>query len=85
MKEAAPERNWVVEVEARIKRCDIAVVMVGQHTHRVLGVSKEVAMARRNGIPIVQIIGYKNSSPTPVPYAERLYSWNWENLKKIFS
>lgn len=85
MKEAAPERNWEREAEARIKRSDIVIVMVGKQTHRASGVLKEVAMARRNGVPIVQVIGYRDASPTAVPNAGRLYRWDWENLKKIFS
>ena len=85
MKEAAPERSWQREAEARIKRSDIVMVMVGRYTHRAPGVLKEVGMARRNGVPIVQIIGYRDSNPTPVPNAGRLYRWDWENLKKILS
>ena len=85
MKEAAPQSNWEREAEARIRRSDIVIVMVGRRTHRAPGVLKEVAMARRNSVPIVQIIGYKNSSPSAVPNAGRLYRWDWENLKKILS
>ena len=85
MKEAAPQRNWEREAEARIKRSDIVIVMVGRQTHRAPGVLKEVAMARRNDIPIVQINGYRNASPTQVPNVGRLYRWDWANLKKIFS
>ena len=85
MKEAAPQSNWEREAEARIRRSDIVIVMVGPRTHRAPGVMREVGMARRNSVPIVQIIGYKNSNPTKVANAGRLYRWDWENLKKIFS
>ena len=83
MKEAAPERNWKAEAEGRIKRCDVVIVMVGNQTHRAPGVLAEVEMARRNGIKIVQVIGYKDSSPKSVPRAGTLYCWNWKNLKNI--
>ncbi len=83
MKEAAPQRNWEDEAESRIKRSDLVMVMVGPTTHKAPGVLKEVEMARRNDIPIVQIIGYKDGNYTAVPNAGRLYSWNWENLKKL--
>ena len=85
MKEAAPQRDWKAEAEARIKRSDVVIVMVGTNTHKAPGVLAEVAMARRNDIPIVQVIGYKDASPTAVPNAGRLYRWNWENLKKILA
>ncbi|MCB1307412.1 MAG: TIR domain-containing protein [Leptospiraceae bacterium] len=83
MKEAAPEKNWEVEAENRIKRSHKVLVMVGPYTHRASGVLKEVAMARKHNIPIFQVIGYRDSSPTPVPNAGRLYRWNWENLKNL--
>ena len=83
MKEAAPQRNWEDEAESRIKRSDLVVVMVGPKTHKAPGVLKEVEMARRNNIRIVQVIGYKGGNYTAVPNSGQLYSWNWDNLKKL--
>ncbi len=84
MKEAAPQTNWVAEARARISRSDMVIVMVGTKTYKAPGVLKEVSMARILKKPIYQIIGYKNGNYTPVPGAGRLYSWNWDNLKKLF-
>jgi len=83
MKEAAPLEDWKTVAEARIKRADVVIVMVGKYTYRAPGVLAEVDMARRNGIKIVQFIAYKNTSPTRVPNAGTLYRWDWENLKKV--
>ncbi len=83
MKEAAPRRNWEQEAEARIRRCDVVVVLVGPKTHKAPGVLKEVAITRRLGKPIVQIIGYKDASPTPVPDAGRLLRWTWDNMTSV--
>lgn len=85
MKEAAPEKNWKDEAEARIKRSDVVVVLVGAKSHKASGVLKEVAIARRLEKPIVQIIGYKNASPTAVPGAGRLLKWTWENMTNVLS
>jgi len=85
MKEAAPQRNWEQFAEDRIKKVDLVIVMVGPETHSAPGVLKEVGMARRNNIPIVQLIGYKDGNYTPVPDAGRLYSWNWDNLKNLLA
>ena len=89
MKEAAPERNWELEAESRIKRSDVVVVLVGEKTHKAPGVVKEVAIARRLKKPIVQIIlqiiGYKNSSPIAVPGAGRLLKWTWANMTSVLS
>jgi hypothetical protein len=85
LKEAAPEPDWPKKARAAIKRSELVLVMVGSHTHRAQGVLKEVAMAREEGVPIVQIIGYKDGNYTAVPNAGRLYSWNWDNLKRLLS
>ena len=83
MKEAAPERSWEDEAERRIKRVEVVLVMVGRETYKAHGVLKEVGLARKHDKKIVQIIGYKDGYYKPVPGAGRLYSWSWENLKKI--
>lgn len=83
LKEAAPERDWPTKARAAIKRAELVLVIVGPHTHRAQGVLKEVAMAREEDIPIVQVIGYRDGNYTPVPNAGRLYAWNWDNLKRL--
>jgi len=83
MKEAKAERDWEDDAEMRIKRADKVLVMVGSKTHKAPGVLKEVKMARDNEKPIFQVIGYKDGDYKPVPDAGRLYSWNWDNLKKL--
>jgi hypothetical protein len=85
MKEAALQQNWEAEAEARIRRSDVVVVLVGAKTHKAPGVLKEVAIARRLKKPIVQIIGYKDSNPTPVPDAGRLLRWTWPNMTSVLS
>lgn len=85
MKEEAPQRNWEDEARARIKRSDVVIVMVGPKTHKASGVLNEVGIAREEGIPIFQIIGYKDGDYEPVPSAGRLYRWDWDNLKKLLS
>jgi hypothetical protein len=34
---------------------------------------------------IIQLIGYKDGNYTRVEGAGTLYSWNWENLKKLLA
>ncbi len=83
MKEAAPQRNWEQEAESRITRSDVVVVLVGPNTYKAPGVLKEVEITRRVGKPIVQIIGYKDKSPTRVPNAGRLLKWTWLNMTSV--
>jgi len=83
LKEAAPMKTWEDKARVAIKRSDIVLVMVGSNTHKAPGVLKEVAMAREESVPIVQIIGYRDGNYTAVPNAGRLYAWDRENLKKL--
>lgn len=83
LKEAAPLKTWEDKARAAIRRSDIVLVMVGPQTYKAPGVLKEIRMAREEGIPIVQVIGYKEGNYTPVPDGGRLYAWNWDNLKKL--
>lgn len=82
LKEEAPENEWEERARRAIRRSDLVIVMVGSSTYRAPGVLKEVRMAIEEDVPIIQIIGYRDINPSPVPNAGRLLRWNWENLKR---
>lgn len=75
--------DWVADAEKRIKRSDVVLVMVGSKSHSAQGVLKEVELGRKHSKKIVQVIGYKDADPKPVPNAGRLYRWSWDNMKSI--
>ena len=83
MEDFEPGVVWEVRTERQIENSDLVLVMVGPETHKAPGVLEEVEIARRNGIRIVQVMGYKDGNYTAVPNAGRLYTWNWDNLKKL--
>lgn len=86
LKEAAPEATWEAKARTAISRSEIVMVMLGSKTARARGVLKEVAMARELGKPIFQVVGYQNGSRDwAVPGAGIVYSWNWDNLKKLLA
>jgi hypothetical protein len=85
LKEAAPEANWKDKARAAIKRSDIVMVIVGPETYRAPGVLAEIAMARQEGKPVIQLIGYRNGEYRAVENAGRLYRWTWENLRKLLA
>jgi hypothetical protein len=86
LKEAAPERDWEIKARAAINRADKFIVMLGSATRRAPGVKKEVAMAKALGKTRFQIIGYRDGSREwAVPDAGSVYSWNWDNLKKLLA
>lgn len=83
LKEAAPEKDWEEKAEGRIKMAEVVIVLLGASTYRAPGVAKEIAIAAGLNKKIVQIIGYRNGKYKRIPGAGRLYSWTWDNLKKI--
>lgn len=84
LKEAAPEKTWLEKARAAISRAEVFIVMLGSKTRNAPGVLKEVRIANELKKTKFQIIGYKDGSETwAVPDAGRVYSWNWENLKKL--
>jgi len=85
IEQVTPQQNCKQVAEDQIKKADWVIVMVGPQTHSASGVLKEVEMARRNNIPIVQVIGYKDGNYAAVPNAGRLYRWNWDDLKKLLA
>lgn len=84
LKEAAPEPRWKEAALKEIKRCDVVVVLVGLHTYKAPGVLAEIAMARDEGKPIVQLIGSRGSGYTRLKGAGRVVAWTQDNLTKLF-
>ena len=86
LKEAAPEPTWEDKARVAISNADVVMVILGPKTASAQGVIKEIAMARDEGVPIFQMIGYKDgSSDWAVPNAGRAYVWSWENLKNLLT
>jgi len=84
LKEAAPTKAWEDRARAAVQRSDLVIVLLGAMTATAPGVLKEVAMALEAGVPTAQIVGYKDTNPTPVPNAGRVYAWDWDNLTELF-
>lgn len=84
LKEAAPEPLWKEAALKEIRRCDLVVVLVGRHTHKASGVLAEIAMARAEGKPVVQLIGSRDNGYTRVKGAGRIIAWTHVNLAKLF-
>lgn len=85
LKEASPEPRWKEAALKEIRRCDIVVVLLGRYTHRAPGVLAEVAMARAEGKPIVQLIGSRVGGYVRVRGGGRVLAWTQDNLTRLFS
>lgn len=84
LKEAAPEPRWKEAALKEIRQCDLVVVLLGRYTHKAPGVLAEIAMARAEGKPIVQLIGSREGSFTRVPGGGRILAWTQDNLTRLF-
>ena len=82
LKEAAPQAGWKKEAKNKIENVDVMIVIAGKDTHKASGVRAEVRMAKKAGVPIVQIRGQKDADVTGVSGAGRVKNWTWANLKK---
>lgn len=82
LQEAAPEPEWVRHAERAIRQSDLVMIMLGTQTYRAPGVLTELRIARRLGVPTVQV------RPTgglgrAVDGGGRVYVWSWDNLERI--
>jgi hypothetical protein len=80
--------TWEADARARIKRCDQVAVLCGDYTHTATGVSKEIRIAREEGIPYFLIKGRKDKTctrPTAALPSDKMYKWTWDNVKSLVS
>jgi hypothetical protein len=85
IKEAIDE-NWKKKARTRIKGVDLVAVICGKNTDTATGVSAEVVIAQEEGIPYFLLEGYASGGckkPKAAKAGDKLYSWNWDNLKKL--
>jgi hypothetical protein len=80
--------DWKDKARARIKRVDQVVVISGHHTDSATGVNAEIRIARDEGKPYFLLAGRAsggNKKPTTAVAGDKIYTWTWENLKKLIA
>ena len=82
LKKAQPQSKWEKAAERKIKDSDIVMVMLGKDTHKAKGVKKEVELARKHDVPVVQVKP-KDSNVKRVKDAGRLHNWTHDNMQKL--
>ena len=78
--------DWKKNARARIKGCDIVVVICGEYTNSATGVSAELQIAQEEGTPYFLLNGYSNKTcikPKTAKSSDKIYNWNWDNLKRL--
>lgn len=80
--------NWKDDARKRIKRCDVVIVICGEHTDTATGVNAEIRIARDEETPYFLLAGRasgKNKKPTAALDTDKMYEWTWENLKRLIA
>lgn len=78
--------DWQSKVRTRIKQTDLVIVICGEHTHTATGVAAELRIAREEKKPYFLLWGYKGRTcykPTSALPTDKIYKWEWENLKSL--
>ncbi len=81
-----PSSDWREKARLRIRRCDIVIVICGQHTSRASGVAEEIEIAREERVPYILLAGHSDQPVTPPRSAresDKIYQWTWSNLRLL--
>jgi hypothetical protein len=78
--------DWKAKARTRIRRVDQVVVICGKYTDTAVGVDAEVEIARDEKKPYFLLAGRAdggNKKPKSALSTDNLYTWTWDNLKKL--
>ena len=78
--------DWQAKVRDKIKRCELVIVICGEHTNTATGVSTELRLARDERIPYFLLHGRSNKTctkPSSADVNDKMYKWTWDNLKAL--
>lgn len=82
-KSALPQSIWEAQIEEKIKKCNMLIVLVGKHMASANGVTKEIKMAIKNNIPVfgVYVGGANENSKLPEGLRRnRTIKWTWNGI-----
>lgn len=80
--------DWESNARMRIKGCDIIIVICGEHTDTATGVSDELKIAQDEKKPYFLLYGRSTKKcirPTAAKSTDKVYTWSWDNLKKLMN
>ena len=84
-KEPLPQSTWEEQLEEKIGRCHLMIVLVGKSMGTASGVRKEITFAKGRNVPFfgVYVDGAGTTSTLPTGLARnRTISWQWDNIAK---
>ncbi len=77
--------DWKAKIKAKLAYVDVVCVLCGKTMPTASGVAHEVLIAQDIGKPYFLLAAYQDSctKPSTAKSDDKLYSWTWENLKKL--
>jgi hypothetical protein len=82
LQKAQLQSKWEKAAERKIKSSDMVMVMLGKDSHKAKGIKKEVELARKHDVRVVQVKS-KTSNFKRVKDADRLHNWTHDNMEKL--
>ena len=82
-KATLPQAQWEALIEDKINKCNMLIVLVGKTMASASGVAKEIAMARKQNVPIfgVYVDGAGQDSTLPDGLQRnRTIAWTWPGI-----
>jgi len=82
-KSSLSQSQWEALIKAKINKCNMLIVLVGNTMASASGVNKEIAMAKDQNVPVfgVYVDGADSSSNLPAGLQRnRTISWNWDGI-----
>jgi response regulator RpfG family c-di-GMP phosphodiesterase len=80
--------DWKDKVRRRMDNIDVVIVLCGTRTHTATGVAAELKIAKESNKPYFLLSAYPDKQcvkPTTASRSDKLYKWNWHNLKKLIN
>ena len=84
-KEQLPQATWEKQLEEKIGKCHLMIVLVGKSMGTATGVRKEITFAKGQNVPCfgVYVDGAGTSSTLPTGLAQnRTIAWEWDKIAK---
>jgi len=80
-------KAWKADARKRIRRSDVVIVICGRHTHRAVGVTAEIEIARDEEIRYCLLRGHKDGTvrrPKGTSwFFDELHPWTWKELQAM--
>jgi hypothetical protein len=82
-KTALPQSQWEKEIEAKINKCNMLIVLVGRNMSTATGVAKEIVFANKNSIPVFGVYVDNANAFSVLPTGlnrNRVINWGWDAI-----